>query len=350
MDWMYMTAQNSEMTAVRVIACTVILGAACLADQVTLKNGDRITGAIIKKDDKTLTVKSAFLGTVTMPWEQVQAVKADAPLTVVLADGQQIQSTLETVNTVQVTAIRNAAEQAAYERLQHPRLIDLWGGTGTFGIAGTTGNSETQVINGAVSANRETRRDKLSVQFNSIRSTSVVNRVKSQTAQAIRGGVGYDRNLNPKLYFNVFNDYEYDRFQNLDLRATFGGGFGYHAWKAERGYLDAIVGGDYDRARYGASSVAKSFTESSAEIFFGDDFAYKLRTATALTQTFRMYNNLTRTGNYRVNADIGLNTRIMKWLNWNVALSNRYLSNPAPGRKTNDLVYTTGLGITFARR
>lgn len=37
-----------------------------LADQVTLKNGDRITGSIVIKDEKTLTIKSEFLGEVTL--------------------------------------------------------------------------------------------------------------------------------------------------------------------------------------------------------------------------------------------------------------------------------------------
>ncbi len=76
--------------------------------------------------------------------------------------------------------------------------------------------------------------------------------------------------------------------------------------------------------------------------------AYKLRPSSAITQTFRMFNNLTNTGSYRINADIGFNTRVMKWLTWNVTLSDRYLSNPAPFRKTNDLIYATGLGLTFS--
>ena len=37
------------------------------------------------------------------------------------------------------------------------------------------------------------------------------------------------------------------------------------------------------------------------------------------------------------------------WLTWNLSLSDRYLSNPVPGRKTNDFLYTTGLGIAFAQ-
>ena len=50
-----------------------------------------------------------------------------------------------------------------------------------------------------------------------------------------------------------------------------------------------------------------------------------------------------------VSFDTGMSTKLSKWLTWNVSLSDRYLNDPAPGRKTNDLLYTTGLGITFAR-
>jgi len=328
----------------------LIVTASSRGDQVTLKNGDRVTGEIVKKDDKTLTVKSEFMGTLTVPWEQVQNVKATAPVTVVLKDGKQEQSTLEKMEPAQIVAIRNAAEQRMYERLLHPRLYELWVGRGTFGLAGTTGNSQTRVINAALAAARVTRHHKTSVHLDAIKSTSVVNGLKSDTAQAIRGGAAYERNVGARLFLNAFNDYEYDRFQNLDLRATFGGGLGLHVWKRERGFLDVLSGGDYNRSRYGASTSGKSYAQSSTEFFWGDNFAYKLRPSTAFTQTFRMFNNLTQTGNYRVNGDIGVNTRIMKWLNWNIALSDRYLSNPAPGRKTNDLIYTTGLGIAFSLR
>jgi hypothetical protein len=71
--------------------------------------------------------------------------------------------------------------------------------------------------------------------------------------------------------------------------------------------------------------------------------------ATSLVQSFRMFNDLTNTGTHRVNFDVGAFTKLSKWLTWNVSLNDRYLNNPAPSRKTNDLLYTTGIGITFAR-
>jgi hypothetical protein len=62
-----------------------------------------------------------------------------------------------------------------------------------------------------------------------------------------------------------------------------------------------------------------------------------------------MFVNMSDRGQYRMNFDLGANTRLFKWLTWNLGFSDRYLSNPVPGRKSNDILYTTGIGISFAR-
>jgi len=171
-----------------------------------------------------------------------------------------------------------------------------------------------------------------------------VNGKSSETAQAVRGGIGYDHNVSKRLFVNIFNDYEYDRFQNLDLRFVLGGGFGFHAVKTDRSELNLLGGLDYNHSKF-----STPLTRNSAEFFWGDEYSYKLSGASSLVQSFRMFNNLSDTGTYRMNFDIGASTKIAKWLSWNVALSDRYLNHPAPGRKTNDFLYTTGVGVTFAR-
>ena len=142
----------------------------------------------------------------------------------------------------------------------------------------------------------------------------------------------------------MFNDYEYDRFQNLDLRFVLGGGLGFHAVKNERSALDFLAGVDYNR-----SSFSTGLTRNSAEAFWGDEYAFKLSGATSLVQSFRAFHNLSDLGEYRANFDLGFATRLNSWLSWNVSLSDRYLSNPVPGRKTNDWLYSTGLGLTFGK-
>ena len=89
------------------------------------------------------------------------------------------------------------------------------------------------------------------------------------------------------------------------------------------------------------------FHSSNADFYYGDQFQYKLFTAIDILQNFRMFSNLSDTGNYRIDFDVTANMKIHKWLTWNLGLSDRYLSNPPTGIKPNDILYTTGLGVTF---
>src|SRR5262245_20127818 len=88
-----------------VILVFSLCGMGLLAHQIVMKNGDRVTGSIVKKDDKTLTIKSTHFGTVTLPWDEVSSVSADKPVNVELTGGQTVQGTLAQVgDKVEVTA------------------------------------------------------------------------------------------------------------------------------------------------------------------------------------------------------------------------------------------------------
>ena len=341
------------------LAFAGFLSSAARADQLVMKNGDRVTGTIVKQDGKTIIVKTTNFGLVTAPWDQVASLTSDQPVNVVLKDGKTLLGTVAPsggqveiatrdtkldVSPGEVAAIRNAGEQAAYERLLHPGFLQLWSGNGSIGWAGTNGNAETLTFTTAFNAARLTNTDKTSIYFNLIKASALINGQNASTAQAVRGGISYDHNVSPRLFVTAFNDYEYDRFQNLDLRFVIGGGFGFHVAKTEHSVLDLLGGAAYSR-----SSFSTPLTRNSAEAFWGDEYTLKLTGASSLTQSFRMFNNLSDTGAYRVNFDVDLATRLTKWLTWNLSLSDRYLSNPVPGRKTNDWLYTTGLGVSFGR-
>lgn len=342
---------------IAVIGCFSLIPA--VADQVVLKNGDRVTGTIVKKDAKELIIETDHFGVVTTAWEQVASITADKPVNIILSDGRTLRGTLTTaegkvevvaentrasVAPSDITVLRGADEQTAYERLLRPGWGDLWAGAGVVGLAGSAGNARTLTFTTGIKAARVTNTDKTSLYFNLIKASAVINGASADTAQAVRGGAAYDHNVSSRLFVNMFNDYEYDRFQNLDLRFVLGGGLGFHAVKTEMSSLDLLAGFDFNHSKFNTP-----LTRNSGELYWGDEYNLQLSSSTSLVQSFRMFNNLSDTGTYRVNFDVGASTRISKWLTWNVSLSDRYLSNPAPGRKTNDVLYTTGLGITFAR-
>ena len=61
-----------------------------------MKDGDRITGDIVKKDRQTLTVKSKNFGTVTLKWDDIATVKTDQPLNVGLPGDKTVKANIET--------------------------------------------------------------------------------------------------------------------------------------------------------------------------------------------------------------------------------------------------------------
>jgi small nuclear ribonucleoprotein (snRNP)-like protein len=332
---------------------------AARADQVVMKNGDRVTGNIVKQDGKTITIKTDNFGVVTAAWDQVASIQSDKPVNVVLKDGKTLVGTLGSsdgkvqvatrdakldVAPGDVAAMRNADEQRAYERLLHPGLLELWSGSGSLGLAGANGNSKTLTFTTSANAARVTTTDKTLVYYNSIQASALIDGKSASTAQAVRAGIGYDHNFSSRMFVNTFNDYEYDKFQGLDLRFVIGGGLGFHAVKGARGSLGLVGGADYTHASFSTPLV-----RNAAEAYWGDDYSLKFTGASSLIQSFRMFNNLSDTGSYRMNFDLGVSTRLKRWLTWNAGLNDRYLSNPVPGRKSNDLMYTTGLGIALGK-
>ena len=352
--------------AVRVTVIVVLLNTGVCtawADQIVMKDGDRITGEIIKKDGQTVTLKSKNFGTVTLKWDDIASVTTDQPLNVVLPNNRTVKANIQSqdgriqvnepagplnVPPDEIVALRNDAEEKTYDRLVHPGPFDLWTITGSLNLAGTKGNAKTSTVTTPVNFLRASNTSRTTAYFNSIAALALVNGVTAQTARAVRGGWSYSRNLTSKVLANAFNDYEYDKFQSLDLRVTLGGGLGYQFWSGDTGRFALFAGGDWDRERFSPATIPY-FIRKSGEAYWGDDFNYKLNTRTSIVHTFRMFNDLSDTGQYRLNFDVNVVTQLNKWLNWNVSLSDRYLSNPALGRKPNDLLYTTGLGFSFAR-
>ena len=339
--------------AVAVVCSWLILSTECRADQVTLKNGTQISGEIVKKEGANLSLKAPPIGDVTVPWADVTAITSDLPVTIIFQDGRSVLGKLTSrdgqieVEGIaapldQVGQIYNAAAKAKVDRLQHPSWTNLWAGYIDFGASLAKGNAEALTLSTVLNATRSTLKDKTSVYINQIYGRATVEDVTATNAQAVRGGWAYSRNDGHNLFFNLFNDYEYDRFQDLDLRFVLGGGPGYKAIDTDRTKLDLLGGGSYNNENFGTGLV-----RNSGEAFWGDDWSYKMTSTASIKQTLRMFHNLTRTGEYRVNFDIGMVTTLKKWLAWQLTLSDRYLSDPVPGRVNNDLLLTTGLRITF---
>ncbi len=344
-----------------------LLTLAASADQVTLKNGDRLTGTIVKSDGKTLLLKTDSAGEITLKWDAVSGIVSSQPLSVQLNNGQVVSGNVSTEDgkfevatrdrgqvaapRENVTAIRNAAEQSDYDRLQHPRITDLWSGLLDTGLSETRGNSALLAFNLAGKAARVSTRDKISLYSNIIYATDNTTPPSRTTANSIQGGARYDYNLKPRLFVFAIADFAYDEFQHLDLRSVLGGGLGYHVIKTENTTFDVFAGGDYDREKFSPNPplVLTNVTRNVAEVIAGEELSWKLNKRVSLNERFSAFPNLSDLGQYRFQFDATAATKLKAWLSWQITVSDRYLSNPLPGLKSNDELLSTGLRLTFGK-
>ena len=337
------------------------------ADQVTLKNGDRLTGTIVKSDGKSLLLKTDSAGEITVKWEAVSGIVSSQPLSVQLRNGQVVSGNVTTEDGKfevatrdrgevaaprdNVVAIRNAAEQSDYDRLQHPRITDLWSGLLDTGLSETRGNSALLAFNLAGKAARVSTRNKISLYSNIIYATDNTTPPSRTTANSIQGGARYDFNLKPRLFVFAIADFAYDEFQHLDLRSVLGGGLGYHVIKNENTTFDVFAGGDYDREKFSPNPplTLTNTTRNVAEVLAGEELSWKLNNRVSLNERFSAFPNLSDLGQYRFQFDATAATKLKRWLSWQITVSDRYLSNPLSGLKSNDELLSTGLRLTFGK-
>lgn len=360
----------------------LLVACAVRADQVVLKNGDRLTGKIISGDGKTLLLKSEFAGDVTIQWDAITSVESSENINITLKDGTRLSGKVTTQDgkfTVaetpaaatpsaaakeSIAALRNDAEQHSFdvetEKTAHPRFNYFWRGAVDTGLALTRGNSETVNFTLAAKAIRETPRDKLTVYGDYIFANNSSIPPAVTTANALDAGLRGDLNIRPRVFVFALADFQTNQLQHLDLRSVFGGGFGYHLIKTASTTFDIFGGITYDRDSFGAYNVANptpppvlllvpSSVQNSAEAVVGEEYDTKLSKRTSVTERFSFYPNLSHTGDYRFQLDSTISTQMKKWLSWQATLSDRYISYPPVGLKANDLLLSTGLRVIWGK-
>ena len=88
-------------------------------------------------------------------------------------------------------------------------------------------------------------------------------------------------------------------------------------------------------------------TNRFVALTLGEELNQKLGKSTVLTQNFDFYPDLQQTGQYRGTFNLGTVTKISKWFGWQNQFGDIYVSNPPIGSKKNDLIFTTGLNVSF---
>lgn len=350
------------------------------ADEIRMKNGDRISGNIIKVENKKLTIKTEYAGEILLPIDALEKISSDQALYVVLADGKTVVGKVSdaqnqanklrvdgdtggvVVDMAGITAIRSYTEQMAFLRRTNPSWSDMWNGGMSLGYTLTTGNTSNKTLGLGGNLGRETPKDKTILYAAFAKASNKNKGFDDITAYTIRGGWRYQYNLTDRLYAFAFTDFEHNKIQYLDLRIVPGVGLGYYLIKKPNTELDIFGGISFNHenffcrdgqfinidARCPPLGASKKIIRNSAEALIGQGLMKKINDRVLVRERFQFFPNLTDTGQYRMTLDASVIVKLKKWLVWNMTASDRYISNPPTSSKNNDLLLTTGLGITIS--
>jgi putative salt-induced outer membrane protein YdiY len=297
---------------------------------VVLKNGDRITGRIVKMESKRLEIDVSFSDIINIKWEDIQSITSERPMSVKLYGEVDMPEDAGERRLDRFIVSTLGGEGAI--RLEDVRAINFAENDyrGYIGAGGsqTSGNSQTEALNisGNLTYRRLEHRYYLDGKYNRAQADG------EDTANNAAFNVRYDYFLTRRVYVGGFDLAETDQFQNLTVRNTGGLLLGYDILDREHHNLTIAAG---PAAVYQDFTTDPSTVTPSASGILRYEFMFRGDDVVVFHKS-QAFKDLGHGSATRVNADQGLRVKLTN--NWriNFEYDLRYNSLPVPGRTTID--------------
>lgn len=330
-----------------IIVLFVFFSHAALADTIKLKNGDVLTGKVIKKETDKLIFKTSYAGELKVTWSDIATLNTDAPVKVYLADDSSFDATLQKRSLGRVKVVNSGLEMSKELDLKEVSYINpspevsgegvSWKGHADLGGAITQGNSDTSTLRFDTEAIARTKDNRLTL-------GGYVNRAKSNDESTEFNSKGYtqlDHFLTKKWFVYVNGSAEHDKFRDIKKRTNVGLGSGYQIF--ERPDLNLSVEG-------GVNYVNVDYKDAEDESYPSGRWALKYDQL--LFANVKFYHqhevlvSLEDTEDTLVFTKTGLRVPIAKNIDASTELNVDYDNQPAAGRERLDktLLFSLGYG------
>jgi len=218
-----------------------------------------------------------------------------------------------------------------------------WEATAAAGLTLTRGNSETLLANLSLEAKRKWVHDETAWGVTGGYGEAKIGGDAQKNTEYIRGFGQYNRLFNERLYGGLRLDGEYDGIAGVDYRFRVSPLFGYYVIKHPRTTLGLETG---------PSVVFEDLQTAPAKTYvgvrFGERFEHKLTSTARVWQSLEYIPNVERWDEkYLLVGELGIDTAVTKKLSLRAVIQDNYDSQPAQGRKNNDVRLITGLAYKF---
>lgn len=230
-----------------------------------------------------------------------------------------------------------------------------WKGQLNAALSVSSGNTNSESLNLAADAARQTADDKLSLYGQYLRSRveSTVNGVTSSSTSANQWSAGtrYDRDLAVRVFGFGGLDFSRDEIRLLDLRSAVSAGLGYHLLQGAKDQWDVYAGLAYRTDRYIAPGVLIGDTLRTrfdgAEALLGEESDHALSDSTRFKQKLVVIPGLGPDLGTRATFDAGLQVALNRTMSLSVTLQRRYDSLAQAPLSKHDTLLLTGISVKF---
>jgi len=331
--------------------CAALVSACTFADKVTLKSGSVLTGEAGLIQDGQLLFKSDDLGAVK--------IKIESIVTLDKASSHVLQYKDDTRES-KVLTIRDGALHDGKGKLDMANVkatdpaIESWHGSVNVGFQAARGNTYENSGSLLANLNRRWEKDRLNIDFGYYYSEN--GKAGGETVKNTdrwEAELKHDHFWRPKVYH--YEDVRYDRdvIQELDARYRVGLGGGYQ-W-LENALFESTGKWSFNQ-ELGVNYIKEEYKDNPDS---KNDGFCALRYAHHLGYVPKWYDNVSVFHNFEIlpdvddwekflaKGDVGLSTKIIMDFDLLAKIEWDYNSQPAAGRKKDDLRYIVGLGYKW---
>jgi putative salt-induced outer membrane protein YdiY len=205
-----------------------------IADEVRLKNGDKLTGQIVSMQENKLILETTYAGKITISWQEVAGIRTDGSVKIILKDETTLEGTTEAVEDGKMKLDTDKFEtpptfSLADVKAINPTPVKTVKITARANASITTerGNTDTDnyYFDGEFVARTKQNRYKIGGELTNEKSNGVT------TSKNWLASGNYSHFLNKKWFLYADTLFEHDEFKDLDLRSTLGAGAGYQFYE-----------------------------------------------------------------------------------------------------------------------
>jgi putative salt-induced outer membrane protein YdiY len=322
-------------------------------DVIVMNNGDKFTGEIKGLQHGELIFKSDYMkDSVHLDWREVKTLESQDTFIVALSNGARMTGFIGSEGTqnngdkaFKITVSGAAVEVRTSEVItigqQEGSFWNQLTGSINYGFDFASGNNSTTSSLGADVAFRNSKN---SVQLAA--SSQFASQTNAQNTNRFTFDSQYGRMLTNQWIAAGLYSLLKSNQQDLELRSTYGGGFGRKMMQTDKTSLTIIAGAAYSHESYVPQSGTKPI-RNNAESLLGITFStFRFKTLNLNSQTF-LFPSLSDPGRLRLSSQSNLRIELVRNFYWNFQLYENYDTHPPVAAAKNDLGIGTSLGWTF---